>query len=205
MAYVGTVQEEAIGLVAEKMAATSAIQGKFSAEGLSAMASGVDARLKLAQALSNMDEQTGADLQGMFDVINDIEEGEDAYSNYVPMKLLYEIIDSDVVEQTAEEMQDDSFFDAFDSFEEFQTTINERPVFIATPQPEVSIVTAEEEEGEFDMLEFLLGASDVARESDTARVITVSSKVAESVYGTRKPKQKRSLPGQVNLLDILCC
>lgn len=205
MAYSGTVQEAAIGLIAEKMAATSAIQGKFSAEGLSAMASGVDARLKLAQSLSNMDEQTGADLQGMFDVINDVNTDEDAYSDYVPMKLLYELIESEVVEQTADEMRTNSFFDAFDMIDEFQSQIESVPLFADAPQTEVVLASEEGEEEEFDMFDFLLGSPAEARNTEVAKLITVSSKVAESVSGTRKIKQKRSLPGQVSLLELYCC
>ena len=84
MAVAGTVQQAVIGLIAQKMAATSAIQGKFSVEGLSAMAQGVDVKLKLAQALSNMDEQNGANLQEMFDVLQNDNDNDEMYYGKIP-------------------------------------------------------------------------------------------------------------------------
>lgn len=114
MAYRGTIQEVVISLIAEKMAATSAIQGKFSADGLSAMAQGVDTRVRLAQALSNMDNETGKDLQGMFDVVNSAASDEEGMK-YEPMLLLRELIGEDNVnalERTIEEMPDS--FDIYD-------------------------------------------------------------------------------------------
>ena len=106
MAYEGTVQQAVIGLVAEKMSATSAIQGKFSAEGISAMAQGVDVKVRLAQALSQNDTTTGSGLQEMFDVLN-ADNASDEYPDYVPMKLLAELVGEDaVVEKTVEEMMD---------------------------------------------------------------------------------------------------
>ena len=44
-----------IELIAEKQVATAAIQGKFSVEGISAMAEGVDARVALASSLADQD------------------------------------------------------------------------------------------------------------------------------------------------------
>ena len=52
MAYEGTAQAKVIELIAEKQVATAAIQGKFSVEGISAMAEGVDARVALASSLA---------------------------------------------------------------------------------------------------------------------------------------------------------
>lgn len=109
MAYGGTVQEVVISLIAEKMATTAAIQGRFSADGLTAMAQGVDTRVRLAQALSNMDTETGKELQGMFDAINDISDISDEIG-YTPMLLLHELIGADAaVECTVEikEISDD--------------------------------------------------------------------------------------------------
>ena len=92
MAWAGSTQEAVISLIAEKQAATSAIQGKFSTEGLAAMANGVDSRMKLAQAMSNMDSITGNGLQEMFDVLG-ADNGEDtSYSSYKPMLLFKELI-----------------------------------------------------------------------------------------------------------------
>ncbi len=141
MAYAGTVQEVVISLIAEKMAATSAIQGKFSADGLTAMAHGVDTRVRLAQALSNMDSETGKELQSMFDVINDVTDSEDD-SKYTPMLLLSELIgEEEALERTVEEMDDS--FDIFDLLDEGIIDIDDDAVKITTvdenPYPEGSI------------------------------------------------------------------
>lgn len=72
LAYKGTVQQTVLSTMAEKQVATSAIQGgKFSAEGLSAMANGVDSRLKLIQAMNEgIDEKEGEKLQNTFKNLN---------------------------------------------------------------------------------------------------------------------------------------
>lgn len=92
MAYKGTIQTEVIRLIAEKQVATSAIQGKFSAEGLSAMAQGVDVKVRLAQAMAREDTVSGGGLQAMFDVLSQDTTDAQAYANYTPMKLFAELI-----------------------------------------------------------------------------------------------------------------
>lgn len=72
MAYAGSIQTEVIRLMAEKQVATAAIQGKFSSEGLAAMSNGVDARVRLVQAMLADSAGSGAELQGMFDTINSV-------------------------------------------------------------------------------------------------------------------------------------
>ena len=83
LAYEGTVQQTILSTMAEKQVATSAIQGgKFSAEGLSAMANGVDARLKLIQALNNekgVDVNAGQELQKQFNSMNERKEDYEEY------------------------------------------------------------------------------------------------------------------------------
>lgn len=71
LAYRSSLQEQMIRLMAEKKVATAAIQGKFSAEGLAAMAQGVDARLLLAKSLSDSAEVPKEDLVDMFAKINE--------------------------------------------------------------------------------------------------------------------------------------
>ena len=99
MATSGTVQQAAVQIMAEKQVAASAIQGKFSADGLASMAKGVDPRLKLAQMLA--DEDDGMDrttLCNMFDVMNQSNSsgGDDSrYGDYVPPKTFYEVMDGD--------------------------------------------------------------------------------------------------------------
>lgn len=101
MALEGTIQPAVLKLIAEKQAATSAIQGKFSAEGLASMANGTDARMEIARALCSMDLETKNGLQDMFDVIAC--EEEDEYSDYEPMPLLRELIDGQVDAEESEQ------------------------------------------------------------------------------------------------------
>lgn len=96
LAYAGTIQETVIALIAEKQVATSAIQGKFSTEGLSAMAQGVDVKLRLAQALFNLDNVSGNKLQEMFDVLNQDQAAQDSFTDYAPMRTFTELMGGDV-------------------------------------------------------------------------------------------------------------
>lgn len=99
MATEGTVQQAAVQIMAEKQVAASAIQGKFSVDGLASMAKGVDPRLKLAQMLANEDD--GMDRQSlanMFDVMNQANasgDDESRYGDYVPPKTFYEVMDGE--------------------------------------------------------------------------------------------------------------
>ena len=52
LAYKDTLQETALQVMGEKLLAAGALEGRFSAEGLQAMAEGANAALKLAQALA---------------------------------------------------------------------------------------------------------------------------------------------------------
>lgn len=114
MAWEGTAQAAMIKLIAEKQVATSAIQGKFSTEGLAAMAAGVDTRLKLAAAMSGQDTQTGNDLQAMFDVINE-EADSSEFDGTERMLLLHELLGDDIPSQrTIVEMEQKEGFDLFD-------------------------------------------------------------------------------------------
>ncbi len=65
-----TIQLDAVQLVATKEVATSAIQGQFSSEGLSAMARGVDPRVILAQSVAEKSEKKEQGLRKMMDVLN---------------------------------------------------------------------------------------------------------------------------------------
>lgn len=108
LAWEGTAQEAVISLIAEKQAATAAIQGHFSAEGLAAMAQGVDTRVKLAAALADMDSITGEGLQDMFDVLA-AENGEDeSMYQYKPMLLYRELMgEAAAPAETFEEIKTD--------------------------------------------------------------------------------------------------
>ena len=189
MAYRGTVQEVVISLIAEKMAATAAIQGKFSADGLTAMAQGVDTRVRLAQALSNMDNETGKELQSMFDVVNNVNDTEDD-SKYKPMLLLRELIGEDnanALEKTVEEMGDGSY-DLFSSlvgdYDETDVVDGEAVEVVDTnPYPEGSIfnpVNARKSVLQVNREEVILTASMDSAEVDALQKKEVSGAGEES-------------------------
>lgn len=96
MAYENTLQAAALSIMANKQVAAAAIQGKFSAEGLAAMAKGVDARILLAKKLSEDDNSSAEELSSMFDVlsaVNAAEEGDE--QNYVPPMIYFELMGAD--------------------------------------------------------------------------------------------------------------
>lgn len=88
LAYANTVQQAILQVLGEKKAATAAIQGRFSAEGLAAMARGVDTQVRIAQIMSEMDEDSGNRLQDMFDVIAS---SDDTYTKCNRMMLYAEL------------------------------------------------------------------------------------------------------------------
>lgn len=107
MALANTIQSTVIQLIAEKQVATSAIQGKFSTEGLAAMAQGVDMKVKLAQALAEQDFNRGNDLQEMFDILAQSEQKEDTtYDEYEPMKTVCEIIGDELYQNLSKSVED---------------------------------------------------------------------------------------------------
>lgn len=90
LAYEDTLQAAAVEIMAEKQVAASAIQGKFSAEGLTAMAKGVDPRLKLAKMLSDNDTSDRKTLTNMFDAINASNRGDnDGYADSDDVAMTY--------------------------------------------------------------------------------------------------------------------
>ena len=97
MATEGTAQQAAVQIMAEKQVAASAIQGKFSVDGLVSMAKGIDPRVKLAQMLAEGDDGCGREsLENMFDVMNQGNFSDDGrYDGYVPPKTFYEIMEGE--------------------------------------------------------------------------------------------------------------
>ena len=123
LGYEMTVQQAILQVLGEKKAATAAIQGKFSADGLAAMAQGVDTQVRIAQIMSEMDEHTGNRLQEMFDVITG--DVEDIYSDEQTMYLFSEIIEK------AEEVSENlgigvtTLFDMFTQFTPKDEAVND--------------------------------------------------------------------------------
>ncbi len=126
-----TIQMTAISIVAEKQVATSAIQGKFSSEGLAAMAVGVDMKLRLAQALADEDYATGNELQGMFDILGHEGEDDTTYDKYEPMLLLKEIIDPELLKELTTTV--DTMIDMDELLDEI---MGEMPVNVLEGRPE---------------------------------------------------------------------
>lgn len=90
LCYKDTLQEKYLYLMAKKMSAVSAVSGKFSTEGLTALAEGVDPRVELAQAMSRKDTSDRISLENMFDVLAENTKEEDA-EEYRPMPTYYEL------------------------------------------------------------------------------------------------------------------
>lgn len=86
-----TIQIDAVEMVASKQVATSAIQGRFSSEGLCAMAQGVDPRIKLAQAVSEKSPEQQKGLKSMFDVLNQWHAGSGEKKEYKKMLTFQEL------------------------------------------------------------------------------------------------------------------
>lgn len=98
----GTLQQAAVSIMAEKQVAASAIQGKFSAEGLASMANGIDPRLKLAQMLSDGDMgESRESLSNMFDVMNQTTNAEDTTYDGFNNLTYGEVMGDDIVDVTA--------------------------------------------------------------------------------------------------------
>lgn len=114
LAYEGTLQAAALEIMAKKQVATSAIQGKFSTEGLSSMARGVDTRTQLAAAMSRMDMSDRKTLSNMFDVLNKSadEERGDGDEVFVRPKTFYELLG--IEKPSIEEEQFDLFSLSFE-------------------------------------------------------------------------------------------
>lgn len=115
MAYEGTAQAKVIELIAEKQVATAAIQGKFSVEGISAMAEGVDARVALASSLADQDVKSGSALQKMFDVLHSSDTRKEAF---VTMKVFEELLGKEEIERRRKKREDELFENLFGQWDE---------------------------------------------------------------------------------------
>ena len=105
------MEAAALEIMAKKQIATAAIQGKFSTEGLSAMAKGVDTRTQLAAALSEHDMSSRASLENMFDALNKDVEVDDTYNSFVPSPTYYELM------EVTKELEDENAFFMMTSFQ----------------------------------------------------------------------------------------
>lgn len=87
----GTIQLDAVELVATKEMATGSIQGQFSSEGLMTMARGLDPRVLLAQSVAEKSEQKERGLRKMMDVLNRQNNQGKGTVEYVKMPIFSEL------------------------------------------------------------------------------------------------------------------
>ena len=116
MGIAGTKQQAMIQLIAEKTAANGVMQGRFSVDGLAAMAEGIDVDLRLAQIMSEMDNTTVNEIQNMFDAVNNLESSDEELYGEYKKQLLYAQLMGDEAKKI-----DKNVFDIFSSFSSFDS------------------------------------------------------------------------------------
>ena len=188
MGYKGTLQMTALELMAEKIVAVSAIQGKFSSGALSAMAQGVDAQLKLAESLKRGAMASEEEVNSMFEkaktTSNKIEEID------VPMQTYWEITGEEP--ETITNIVD--FFDLL-SEEEVTETVTEIKVEKKKTKAKVKAIddfSLEEVDFESDFFEGIsLFTDEEIRE------------VEKEIASMKPKKNAKTVSGQMSLLDLL--
>lgn len=206
LAYENTLQTAALEIMAAKQVATSAIQGKFSSEGLAAMAKGVDTRTQLATALAKNDMSDANTLAGMFDVLNQQNNAsDDLYNDYVPPKTYYELVG---IEDSVEEsygisaiaqttLFDDLSATLFNADEEEKSSKTGMVDVISTIMPS-SVSTDDIFADMFnnDLFTFSSVSSDCASTGASTGASTVDIPV--------KPRSKKpKMEGQLSLIEML--
>lgn len=189
LAYDGTLQTEALSIMAKKQVATAAIQGHFSAEGLASMAQGVDARTLLAESLSRGDTTSGETLAGMFDALNaaNNNESDEGSVSFTPSLTFYQLIGTKAEETAMEAANNfDNFFDEF-SFMEMEV---EQPAITSKEIP-VEAETA----FSFDSLFDDLFSDMVITMQSSNEEVTVAMSSFETI-GKSKKKTARVCEGQ---------
>jgi len=97
------------------------MEGRFSVDGLAAMAEGIDVDVRLAQIMSEMDQTSVDDLQGMFDVVNSRKENdESAYGVYRKMLTYKELMGNEAKGMKADIFDVLSSFSSTDVFSAFR-------------------------------------------------------------------------------------
>jgi len=192
LAYTGTLQAAAIEIMAKKQVATAAIQGHFSAEGLSSMAKGVDARTQLAQALSSGDMSSRDTLENMFDALEEMNgqcEEDAAYAGFRPSLTFYQLVGRDsetasVVTTGADSMFEDMF--SMFNMEAFGTAFGVTAESTVPVENVATEVTAGEPVSVLDdfamfMAGFGLGVEEKPSVSKPKEVVTKKKKAKETV------------------------
>ena len=190
LAYEGTLQTAALEIMAAKQVATSAIQGKFSADGLASMAKGVDTRTQLAAALAANDMSDRKSLENMFDALNEQNNSsDDGYDEYVPPKTYYEVVGANEADEEEENLL--SAFGVSMIADEYcyDTVFAEKTV-------EKAVATEPEGSGFFDgMFSDLFDAMDDFSFTYNSNIIEDESK--------KKSKPKKAAAGQTDLFRLL--
>lgn len=185
LAYEGTLQTAALEIMAAKQVATSAIQGKFSSEGLAAMAKGVDTRTQLATALAKNDMSDRETLENMFDALNQQNNtSDDGYGEYIPPQTYFELIGT-----TEDTLASDMIFDE-------GLSLFEEPQEIGCEEGQITceIVSTDSESEEFFFGD-LFNNDGLLYEVYNAQIIEPPKKPA------RKKKSQPS--GQFSLFELL--
>lgn len=121
MGIKGTKQQALIQLIAEKTSANGVMEGRFSVDGLVAMAEGIDVDVRLAQIMSEMDQTSVDDLQGMFDVVNSRKENDESvYGVYRKMLIYKELMGNEAKGMKADIFDVLSSFSSTDVFSAFR-------------------------------------------------------------------------------------
>ena len=141
LAYIGSAQLTALQIMGEKIVAVSAIQGKFSAGGLAAMAKGVDARLKLAESLKAGKCATSEEVKALFkDNTGGVKK--DAADDDSKMLLYKELLGADYTSTLYK--TEPSFEDFFNEFSDEE--VYAEPATEVTEKAQDAIETTEEKE-----------------------------------------------------------
>lgn len=198
MAYENTLQAAALEIMAEKQAAASAIQGKFSVDGLTSMAKGIDPRVKLAQKLSSNDTSSRNTLIGMFDAMNKANQdvSEDAvYANAKAAITYYELMGITQEEAMLPGQNELDLFDIVLDFvkeQEEEESVAEQTIVQTSSVSEIS--------NEDDIFASFYEVFDCVMSSDA------SNKADAFVPALPKPKNKKKKDSGVepmSLFDIL--
>ena len=204
--------------MAAKQVATSAIQGKFSSEGLAAMAKGVDTRTQLAAALSKGDMSDDRDsLENMFDALNvqNNSQEEDVYGEYIPPKTYWEVIGREPAEEKAE---NEDIFSAMERFSQLQTAADTLDSMYEIQESASADETGASKESRTvttvndftetvmagDLFEAFNSAFNGLSSFDSFGETTVQTSNVTVVEGKKKKNTKKSkvAEGQMSLLDL---
>ena len=191
LGYEGTLQAAALEIMAEKQVAASAVQGKFSAEGLSALAKGVDPRLKLAQMLSDGDMSSRKSLENMFDALNQTYEADDsAYGEIEKPQTYYEMMGIDPV-ANLEVIDIDAFITNADD-----SVASEESKVIEPTKSKTEETKSNDMFNSMSMFDLL---------GDIPMTFTFSEELLVTSKGNKKVKKEKKVEGQLSMFDLLAC